>query len=68
MTSKTVDFRQISEELKAIKSDLEFIKKHMVDVDSLLTEEDFESLRKYKVEKDKGLLTSHKKLKKELDL
>jgi len=45
MTSKTVDFRQISEELKAIKSDLEFIKKHMVDVDSLLTEEDFESLR-----------------------
>ena len=44
--------QQIIEELKAIKADLEYIKGHMVDADTVLTPEEEarleESLRDYK--------------------
>ena len=58
---------QIMEELKSIKEDISFIKKHMVDVDSILTEDDFSDLHEYRKEKVAGQLTSHEKLKKELE-
>ena len=35
----------ILEELKAIRSDLNFIKEHVIDVDLVMTDDDLESLR-----------------------
>jgi hypothetical protein len=63
-----VNQTQIMDELKSIKKDILFIKKHMVDVDSILTEEDYLALQAYKKEKKVGILTSHEALKKELGL
>ena len=57
---------QIIDELKLIKEDISFIKKHMVDVDSILTEDDYLALLEYRKDKNAGRLTSHEKLKKEL--
>ncbi len=37
--------KQILDRLEAIKSDLDYIKKHMADVDFVLTDEDIESLK-----------------------
>ena len=42
--------KQILEKLDEIKSELDYIKKHMVDVDTVLTDDDFESLNE--AEKD----------------
>ena len=42
-------------------------KKHMVDIDSIMTEDDYNALQEYKIEKAEGKLTSHEELKKELD-
>ena len=42
--------KQILDRLEAIKSDLDYIKKHMADVDSVLTDDDVESLKE--AEKD----------------
>jgi len=44
MTSETVNVQQMTEELKAIRADLEYIKEHMVDVDTILTAQDEERL------------------------
>ena len=38
--------KQILDELKEIKADLEYIKKHFVDVDLVVTDDDMESVRK----------------------
>ena len=35
----------ILEELKEIKSDLEYLKKHVVDLDLVMTDDDIESIR-----------------------
>ena len=53
-------------ELKEIKKDLDFIKEHMVDIDSVMTEEDYEALIEYRKEKKAGKLTSHEQLKEEI--
>ena len=66
--SEAIDSNEIRHELKAIREDLDFIKSHMVDVDSILTEEDYISLQEYRKEKESGTLTSHEALKKELGL
>lgn len=58
----------IISELKAIKEDLNYIKEHMVDIDSILTEDDFIALQEYRKEKKEGKLISHEKLKRELGL
>ena len=39
-------------ELKAIRKDIEFLKDHMVDIDCIMTEEDYLALNKYRTEKD----------------
>ncbi len=44
------------------------IKEHMVDIDSIMTEDDYKALQEYKIEKSEGKLTSHEELKKELGL
>ncbi|MBW2741547.1 MAG: hypothetical protein JRE64_22505, partial [Deltaproteobacteria bacterium] len=51
-----------------IREDLDFIKGHMVDVDSIMTEEDYLSLKEYRDEKSSGKLTSHDELKREMGL
>ncbi len=58
----------IHEELKAIKSDLAYVKKHMLDVDSILTEEDHEALKQAEKEHQKGKTIKLKDLKKQLGL
>ena len=42
--------KQIIDELRNIRIDIEFIKQHMVDVDSIMTEEDSKALKE--AEKD----------------
>ena len=51
---------KISNELAAIRQDLEYIKKHMIDIDSIMTEDDYLALQEYRIEKKED------KLKKEL--
>ena len=60
--------KAIISELKAIREDLSYLKEHMVDIDSILTEDDFIALQEYRKEKKEGKLISHEKLKKELGL
>jgi len=59
---------QILKELKSIKKEIDFIKDHMVDVDSIMTEKEQkrfdESLKEYKDSKT----TSLEDLKKELGI
>ncbi len=40
----TTEVQRIIEKLNSISSDLDYIKKHVVDVDLVLTEEDLDSL------------------------
>jgi len=60
--------QELTKELKTIKKELIFIKEHMVDIDSIMTEDDFIALQQYRKEKKDGKLISHDKLKKELGL
>ena len=66
--SEAINSNEIKHELKAIREDLDFIKSHMVDIDSILTEEDYISLQEFREEKDSALLISHEDLKKELGI
>jgi len=54
--------------LDTIKVELDFIKKNMMDIDSILTEEDYQYLIEYRKEKSADKLISHEQLKKELGL
>ena len=60
--------QQILNKLDKIEQELVEIKEHMIDVDSIMTEEDYEALLAYRKEKSAGTLTSHENLKKELGL
>jgi hypothetical protein len=42
--------------------------KARIDTDSIMTEDDYEALQVYNLEKSGGKLTAHKELKKELGL
>ena len=42
--------KQIMEELKSIRNDLDYIKEHVTDIDFVLTDDDFGAL--YEAEKD----------------
>ena len=66
--SEALDSEEILHELRTIREDLDFIKCHMVNIDSILTEEDFLSLQEYRKEKASGILTSHDDLKNELGI
>ncbi|MCK4550971.1 MAG: hypothetical protein KAT91_03380 [Candidatus Aenigmarchaeota archaeon] len=54
--------------LEKIEKDVAEIKKHMVDVDSIMTEKDYEALLEFRKEKSAGKLISHEHLKRELGL
>ncbi|MFH0978565.1 MAG: hypothetical protein V1837_04655 [Candidatus Woesearchaeota archaeon] len=60
--------KRIEDELRQIKSDLENIKERMVDIDSIMTEDDYGALQEYRKEEKAGLLMSHKQVKEELGL
>lgn len=57
----------ILEKLENIEKELKTVKEHMVDIDSILTEEDYQDIIFYREEKKKGKLVSHSQLKKELE-
>ena len=57
---------ELINELRSIKKEISFIKEHMVDMDSILSEEDYTALQDYRNEKKIGKLISHEKMKKEL--
>lgn len=46
-----IDSKEIRYELRVIREDLDFIKGHMIDVDSIMTEDDYLSLNEYRNEK-----------------
>ncbi len=46
----TTETKEILEELRAIRSDLDYIKEHIIDRDLVLTDDDIESLKE--AEKD----------------
>ena len=60
--------KEILGKLDAIKSELDYIKEHMVDTDSILTEEDKKDLNKAREEYKKGETTSLEELEKELGI
>jgi len=64
----TSEMKLVLNKLDTIKLELDFIKKNMIDADSILTEEDYQSLVEYRKEKSVGKLISHEQLKKELKL
>ncbi len=59
---------QILEKLDKIEKEVKQIKSHMVDIDSIMTEEDYGALLAYREEKKKGKLITHDQLKKEIGL
>ena len=65
---ETITLETLHEDLKFVKRELHEIREHMVDIDSILTEDDYLALEEYKREKSEGKLTSHEELKKELGL
>ena len=66
--SEAIFGNQIMNELKAIRKDLEFLKDHMVDIDCIMTEDDYLALNEYRTEKDSDELVSHEDLKMSLGL
>lgn len=60
--------QQIIKKLENIENELKDIKEHMIDIDSIMTEDDYKELLKYREDKKTGKLISHKQLKKELGL
>ena len=66
--SEAIFGNQILNELKAIRKDLEFLKDHMVDIDCIMTEDDYLALNEYRKEKDSDDLVSHEDLRKFLGL
>ena len=50
--------KKMEEEIKALRKDVDYLKKNMVDPDSIMTEDDFEKLLAYREEKEKGELIS----------
>ncbi len=62
----TTETQQILEELKTMKVDLEFIKKHMFDPDTIMTTEESKRFEQSMKEFKEGKTISLKDLKKEL--
>jgi len=65
---ETVTLETIHKDLEFVKRELMEIKKRMENRDSIMTEDDYEALQEYNLEKSEGKLTAHEELKKELGL
>lgn len=68
MASEAISKDDIHSELKAIREDIEYLKEHMADIDSIMTEDDFIAVTKAREEKKQGKLVPLDSLKKELGL
>ena len=68
MMRKDVTLAEIYREVEFIKKKLLELEKRFLDLDSMLTEEDYAALVDCEKEKRKGELISHDELKKELGL
>jgi hypothetical protein len=66
--SEAIIADQIMNELKAIRKDIGFLKDHMVDIDCIMTEDDYLALNEYRKERDSSDLISHEYLKKSIGL
>ena len=66
--TELISQKQIVTELRAIRQDLDYLKERIVDMDTVMSEEDCFALQEYRKEKKSGNLISHKTLKKELGL
>jgi len=65
---ETVTLELIHKDLEFVKSELIGIKERMKDSDRIMTEDDYEALQVYNLEKSEGKLTAHEEIKKELGL
>ena len=66
MASETVNVQQMTEELKAIRADLDYIKEHMIDVDTILTPEEKDRLDEAIEEYNSGKAVSLEDFEEEL--
>jgi len=53
-TIMATEVKEILEKLETIKADLDYIKKHMVDVDLVLTDDDLEALEEAESDLKRG--------------
>jgi len=60
--------KKLADELKFIREDIGFIKKHMFDPDSIMTTEEVRIFKQSMKELNEGKTTSLKSLKKEMGL
>jgi hypothetical protein len=67
MTTEIVNTQQLTEELKAIRADLDYIKEHMVDVDTILSLKEEEKLDEAVKEYKTGKAVSLEIFEKEMD-
>jgi hypothetical protein len=67
MTTETADIQHMNEELKAIRTDLDYIKEHMIDVDTILTPKEQERLDEAIEEHKSGKAVSLEDFEKELE-
>lgn len=58
--------KKVIEELRAIRKDIEFIKKHMIDIDMILTRKEEKILEESIREYEKGKTTKLEDLEKEM--
>jgi hypothetical protein len=63
MKQTQVSMKQVFDELQSLKKDVNFIKKHMIDVDMILTEDDKKSMKEAEEEYAKGETTSLEDIK-----
>jgi len=63
-----IESNDIINELKSIKEDLSYIKEHMVDIDSIMTQDDYRAIEEARKDKKNNKLISEDQLKKELGL
>tara|TARA_Y100000310_G_scaffold343460_1_gene451184 strand:+ start:4033 stop:4236 length:204 start_codon:yes stop_codon:yes gene_type:complete len=63
--AQAITSKGIMDELKSLKKEVADLKEQKADVDSVMTEEDYEALREYRKEKREKKLISHEQLKKE---
>lgn len=57
---------KLIQKLDAIREEISFIKDHMIDIDSIMTEDDYQALQEYRKQKKSKKLTSHEQLKREI--
>jgi len=66
--STATTLEDVYKEVRFVRKRVIEIEKHMVDIDSIMTESDYHALQAYQKEKKAGKLTSHEAMKKELGL